>query len=84
MKLTEKSLKGNVFKQQYALGSKSEQNAVCLQDARGRAYRLRLLDGEPFTDPRLERLVGKTISAFGEIVHGNTMIVKEWKLLNKG
>lgn len=81
MKLIEKSLKGSVFRQPYAIGSKSEHNAVCLQDAGGRSYRLRLLGGEPFSDPQLEKLVGKSISAKGEIVHGNTMIVKHWKLL---
>ncbi|MEN5272273.1 MULTISPECIES: hypothetical protein [Stenotrophomonas] len=81
MKLIEKSLRGNVFKQPYALGSKSEHSAVCLKDARGRSYRLRFLGGEPYSDPELEQLVGKKISANGEIVHGNTLIIRNWKLL---
>lgn len=81
MKQIEKTLKGTVIKQSYALGSKSEHNAVCIQDTDGRSYRLRLLGGEPFSDPQIEKLVGKSISARGQIVHGNTMIVKHWKLL---
>jgi hypothetical protein len=76
--MTGKSLKGRVVRLPYAVGSKSEHEAVCLKGPKGRSYRLRLLDGEPFEDPRLNDLVGKSISAMGEIVHGNTMIVWQW------
>lgn len=84
MKLTtQKSLKGLVVRLPYALGSKSEHDAVCLRAPGGRSYRLRLIDGEPFEDPRLEDLVGRSISAKGEIVHGNTMIVWQWTELEE-
>ncbi len=80
-RITEKILKGHVVRQPYALGSKSEHNAVCLRDVRGRSYRLRMLDGEPFSDARLDKLVGKTVLVSGEIVHGNTFFVSKWKEL---
>lgn len=82
--MIDKSFKGQVVKRPYAPGSKSEHDAVCLQDARGRSYRLRLLGGDPFSDPRLEKLVGKSISVKGQIVHGNTMIIKQWVELEEG
>jgi hypothetical protein len=76
--MIEKSLRGHVVKRAFAPGSKSEHDAVCLEDMRGRSYRLRLLGGDPFFDPQLEKLVGKDVSVKGEIVHGNTMIIKQW------
>jgi len=79
-----KSLRGEVVKRPFAPGSKSEHEAVCLQDQKGRSYRLRLLGGDPYFDPQLEKLVGKAISVQGEIVHGNTMIVKHWSEIENG
>lgn len=70
--------RGEVVKRPYAVGSKSEHEAVCLLDAKGRTLRLRLLGGDPFHDPALEALVGKTIAGRAEQVHGNTLIVSAW------
>lgn len=81
--MKKKTLKGHVVKQPYAVHSKSEHNAVCLQESRGGSYRLQIIDGEAFSDPRLEQLVGKDIVATGKVVHGNTFVISTWKELTK-
>jgi hypothetical protein len=72
-----KTLTGLVVRQPYAVGSKSEHEAVCLKTPRG-TYRLRRLEGDPLHDPELEALVGTSIRATGELVHGTTLIVHHW------
>ena len=74
----EVSFRGEVIKRPFAEGSKSEHEAVCLLDARGRSFKLRRLGQDPFFDSELEQLVGKAISGHGEIAGGNTMIISEW------
>jgi hypothetical protein len=68
--------KGEVKKELVAKGSKSEHRAVLL-DTGKKQYILRRLGGNAFSDPALDRLVGKTISATGNVT-GNTLIMSEW------
>ena len=58
--------KGRVVKRLHGVGSKSEHEAVYLDGPKG-AFKLRLPGGNPFQDPRLDRLVGKSITADGEL-----------------
>ncbi|HEY4111952.1 hypothetical protein [Puia sp.] len=57
-------LKGRVVMRKFAEGSKSEHDAVFLETD-GNSYHLRRLGGNPFDDPTLKAMVGKTISARG-------------------
>jgi hypothetical protein len=75
---TDTRFKGQVIKRPYAVGSKSEQVAVCLVDAKGKSYRLRRLGGRPTGDEQLEQLVGKTIAGTGRRIAGNTVVLSEW------
>lgn len=77
----EESLRGEVVRLPYGRGSKSEHSAVCIQDADGHAYRLKIPGGDPFHDPALEALVGKEISVKGRILHGNTLLIKDWAVI---
>lgn len=74
-----KSFKGQVIKRPFAVGSKSEHEAVCLVDASGRSFKLRRLGGVPYADELLERLVGKSIAGHGRVIAGNTVVLAEWK-----
>lgn len=67
---------GKVIRKQLAVGSKSERSAVVLQSD-GEEYVLRIQDGNPFHDPRLDDLVGKNIRASG-LMHGNTFVMQDW------
>lgn len=60
-------------------GSKSERTAVVLEMG-DRSFVLRRLDGNPFADPVLDRLVGQRLS-FDGVPHGNVLIVSSWKAL---
>lgn len=57
---------GEVIRRPFAVGSKSEHDAVMLQCDRG-VFKLRRADGNPFHDPELERLVGKRVCCEGSI-----------------
>ena len=70
-------LTGRVFKKQIAIGSKSERDAVCLASG-GREYVLRRQDGNPFYDPKLEKLVGKEIHVTGDMVGDYTLLMSKW------
>jgi hypothetical protein len=67
---------GRVSRQVVAPGSKSEREAVVL-DTEDMQYVLRRMGGNPFADPQLDDLVGKTVRAVGE-VHGPDFIMSEW------
>ena len=67
---------GRVSRQLVAPGSKSEREAVVL-DTEDMQYVLRRMGGNPFADPQLDELVGKTVRAVGE-VHGPDFIMSEW------
>ena len=68
--------KGRVIREVVAKGSKSERSAVTLDTGKKR-YVLRRLGGNPFEDSTLEKLVGKTITATGELT-GHTLMMSDW------
>ncbi len=70
---------GTVIKKPLATGSKSEREAVCLATAAGE-YVLRRAGRNPFVDPELEQLVGKSIRCTG-VVTGYTLLMSEWQEL---
>lgn len=70
-------LTGRVIKKKIGIGSKSERRAVCLVTG-DREYVLRRKDGNPFYDPKLEKLVGKEIRAVGDTVGGYTLLMSQW------
>lgn len=69
-------ISGQVVKGHFAVGSKSEHEAVFLNSEKGR-YVLRRQGGNPFWDPELEKLVGRTIRCRG-VVTGYTFLMSEW------
>jgi hypothetical protein len=69
-------ISGQVVKAQFASGSKSEHEGVFLKTEKGR-FALRRTGGNPFYDPELEKLVGKTIRARGEVA-GYTFLMSDW------
>ncbi len=71
------TLRGRVLKKPFAVGSKSEREAVVLSTEQGE-YVLRRLGGSAFQDPELEALVGKSIRGEGTL-HGYTFILTGWK-----
>jgi len=76
--MSQMEFKGRVIKEAFAKGSKSEREAVMLDTGKTR-YVLRRQGGNPFSDPALDKLVGKNISAVG-IVSGYTLLMSEWKV----
>ncbi len=68
--------RGEVIKSPTAGGSKSERDAVMLATSGGQ-YVLRRQGGNPFHDPVLESLVGKSIECEGTL-HGYTFIMSNW------
>jgi hypothetical protein len=68
--------KGRVVKRAFAVGSKSEHQAVVLTTPDG-DYVLRRPGGNAFRDPELDRLVGKTLAVRGS-VHGNLLMMSDW------
>jgi hypothetical protein len=73
-------IKGQVVKRLYAVGSKSEREAVFLVTKKER-YLLRQMGGNPYYDEELEKLVGKTIKAKGEI-DDYIMLLSDWKVVD--
>jgi len=71
----ETELTGKVIQKIFGENSKSEHNAVFLQtdDA---TYQLRRLGGNAFSDPILNKLIGKNITATG-ILTGMLFLAKE-------
>jgi hypothetical protein len=67
---------GQVVKRPFAVGSKSEHEAVVLVTEQG-DYVLRRPGGNAFRDPELDRLIGKTIAGEGT-VHGYLLILSDW------
>jgi len=68
---------GKVSRKPFAVGSKSEHEAVVLATNRGE-FVLRRQGGNPFFDPDLEKLVGKTIRCRGNPA-GYTLVISDWK-----
>jgi hypothetical protein len=71
---------GQVVRQPYAGGSKSERDAVLLVTD-GERLVLRRQGGNPFADPELDALVGKRLRCRGTI-HGTTFILSGWDVLS--
>jgi len=67
---------GKVTKRPFGAGSKSAHDAVRLDTADG-SYVLRRIGGNPFRDPELDGLVGKTIRCHGE-VSGYALTMQDW------
>jgi hypothetical protein len=67
---------GHVIRKTMARGSKSEHDAVVLVTDSGGEYVLQRQGGNPFRDPTLDELVGRSISCTG-IVRGRTFIISE-------
>ena len=67
---------GNVTKRRYGAGSKSEHQAVMLETGADR-FVLRRQGGNPFSDPALDKLVGKRVRMRGR-AEGNLLIVSDW------
>lgn len=57
-------IKGKIGIKKFAIGSKSEHDAVYIETKNGE-YVLRQVDANPFHDPGLKKLVGKTVKAEG-------------------
>ena len=77
MSAGEIELKGEVVREAFAPGSKSEHGAVFLKTASGN-YKLRRTGGNAFNDPELNKLVGKKITARGR-VEGYLFVMKEYE-----
>jgi hypothetical protein len=69
--------RGKVFRKVIAPGSKSEREAVVLETG-DQTLVLRRTGGNPFDDRSLESLVGKTISAEGNVLGGYTLLMSKW------
>jgi hypothetical protein len=67
---------GQVVKGPFAVGSKSEHEAIYLNSKRGR-FVLRRPGQNAFQDPVLEKLVGKTVRCRGEI-DGYLLLLSDW------
>ena len=74
-------LKGRVIKDLIGKGSKSEHLAVLLDTGKKR-YVLRRQGGNPFADPALDELVGKSILASGSLT-GYTLLMSDWSEIEK-
>jgi len=72
-------LQGKVVLKKFAVGSKSEHDAVFLETD-DQSYQLRRLGGNPFNDPLLKAMVGKTVKAKG-LLNDQLFIAHE---LNEG
>ena len=70
---------GKVVKRLFGKGSKSEHEAVYLDTGQD-SYVLRRQGGNPFYDPELSKLVGKTIRCQGETTD-HTLIMATWAVL---
>jgi hypothetical protein len=60
------TLTGRIESRLLAAGSKSEHQGVVLVAADGRAHALRRAGGNPFRDPALEALVGRSVTLSGQ------------------
>jgi hypothetical protein len=71
---------GKVTKRPFGSGSKSEHEAVYLE-TKDTSFVLRRQGGNPFSDPQLDRLVGKTIRCRGE-PSNYTLTITGWTVLD--
>ena len=76
-----KGLRGRVTRGLYAQGSKSEREAVFLENAEGR-YVLRRKTGPVFGDVELEQYVGQEVICHGFLV-GTTLLAERIRVLEE-
>jgi hypothetical protein len=69
---------GEVTRKLFGKGSKSEYEAVFLETGQAE-YVLRRQGGNPFSDPELQKLVGKTIRCTG-VVSDYILMISEWSV----
>jgi hypothetical protein len=72
---------GKVTSGEFGSGTKSQHQAVYIETEKGR-YVLRREEGNPFHDPELQALVGKTIHAEGE-VEDYVLLASKYKVVEK-
>jgi hypothetical protein len=72
---------GKVTSGPFGKGSKSEHTAVYLETAQGR-FVLRREQGNPFNDPVLQAMVGKTVRCEGEL-EDYVLLASECKVLDE-
>ena len=70
---------GRVIQHLTAVGSKSERKGVFLETPEG-SFVLRRRGGNPFVDPVLQELVGKTLHVKG-ILTEHTLIMSDWTVI---
>lgn len=73
-------LRGTVTQRKFAKGSKSEREGVFIETEGGDSFLLQRLEGNPFKDPTLEKLIGKRIEANGE-KRGYAFYLQKWREL---
>ena len=71
------TLTGKVVSRTTAKGSKSEHEAVMLETP-NKDYVLRVKGANPFSNPELDQLVGKTIKATGELAD-YVLFLENWE-----
>ncbi len=71
-------LSGTVVEQHVGGSSKSAHTAIVLQSDAG-DYILRREDGDPFHDPALAGLVGRSVRCRGVLVPGRVLLLTEWE-----
>jgi hypothetical protein len=77
MSQNKKTFTGKVVSRTTGTGSKSEHEAVMLETP-NKDYVLRIKGGNPFSNPALDKLVGKTIKATGELAD-YVFFLEDWE-----
>jgi hypothetical protein len=77
MSQDKQTLTGKVVSRTTAKGSKSEHEAVMLETP-NKDYVLRVKGANPFSNPNLDKLVGKTIKATGELAD-YVLFLEDWE-----
>jgi phosphoglucomutase len=75
-------ISGQIVRKRVAPGSKSEHDAVVIVAKEGE-FILRRSGGNPFVDPELEKLVGKSLKCDGTL-HGQHFIMSDWAEVDQG
>ena len=69
-------LMGTVVKKPWAVGTKSEHEAVVLE-TKDKDYVLRRKGGNPFQDPELDRHVGGFFAFEGELINDYIFVIED-------
>ena len=73
---------GTVTKNIFGKGSKSEHEALFIRTQDGKQYVLRRQGGNPFYDPELQELLGKTIRCTGS-VSDYVLKISDWSEIDE-